>query len=230
MGPAAVSSRLMPRSPARVVPSYLRPYERARLRRARGVAALLYDDREAQVVRFEALARNCELAGRSLLDVGCGHADLLGFLAEHHIEPASYIGLEAMPSLVRSARRRGYARCEIREVDFVREPRAMHTGAEVILFSGSLNVLPSALFYRTLERAWQATTADLAFNFLTADTWAGERWLHWHHQDRVLTRLRALGATVLIDDRYVEGDCTVVASRRKQAGRAPRKITQPCLP
>lgn len=209
------------------IPHYLRPYERARQRRATGVRALLYDDREAQTVRFEALVRNGDLAGRSVLDVGCGYADLLGFLLEHGLAPAHYIGLEAMPSLARSARQRGYPGCEIVEADFVRDPASMRLGTDVILFSGSLNVLPSAAFYRTLENAWAATTRDLLFNFLSSDSWAGEVWLHWHHADLVVDRLRREGAAVEVDDRYLEGDCTVLASRRQRQPRAGHRRARP---
>src|SRR5882672_8854938 len=59
---------------------YLRPYARARGRKERGARALLWMGRRDQLVRFEAIVRDCPLEGLRLLDVGCGPADLLGFL------------------------------------------------------------------------------------------------------------------------------------------------------
>jgi hypothetical protein len=190
-------------------PAYLRPYHDAHRRRARGVRAMLYDDAEAQAVRFAALARICPLAGLSVLDVGCGRADFLGFLRARGIAPAHYTGLEALPWLARAARRRGYADCTIVEGDFVRQPALLAQGADVVLFSGSLNLLSSRRFYRTLEQGWAAARRWLVFIFLCSTMEAGAPFLHWHRKRRVLAFARPRAAQVLLDDGYRDGDCTV---------------------
>jgi len=195
--------------------AYLEPYSRARRRKARGARALLWVGRRDQLVRFEAIVRACPLEGRRVLDVGCGPGDLLGFLRKRGILPAHYVGLEAQPWLVRAARRRRYPKCSIVEGDFVKDPATMAVGADVVIFSGSLNLLSSRQFYRSLREAWAATRRWLVFNFLCTPDLAGARWLHWHRRAAVLAFARRLGAVVHLDDGYEPGDCMAVLRRRR---------------
>lgn len=192
---------------------YLRPYEDARQRRIRGVRALLWQDLRDQEIRFDAIVRSCPLAGRHVLDVGCGRAELLGYLREHGLCPSRYTGLEAQPWLVRAARSKCYPSGEIVTADFVREPEAMLVSADVIVFSGSLNFLPSRAFYRSLENAWAATRSTLVFNFLTSSELTGAPGLLWHRPATVLAFARRLSRSVRWDDSYESGDATVVMRR-----------------
>jgi SAM-dependent methyltransferase len=202
---------------------YLRPYVEAHRRRERGAAALLWDDRRSQEVRFDAIARNCPLAGLRILDVGCGRAELLGYLLARGIVPAHYTGLEAQPWLVRAARRKGYESCAIVAGDFVREPEKLRLGADVIVFSGSLNLVSSRQFYRSLELAWAGAGRWLAFNFLCSPALADADWLTWHRRQAVFAFARRVrAAAVRLDDAYEDGDCTVVMRKaRKLSRRAP---------
>lgn len=49
---------------------------------AKSSLALGWRDHNSQLIRFEVLADIADLNGRSVLDVGCGYADLLPFLSE----------------------------------------------------------------------------------------------------------------------------------------------------
>lgn len=192
-------------------PPYLRPYVRAR--KLAGMHTLLWEDLDAQETRFDAIVSHCRFAGLHVLDVGCGRADLLAFLRWREVPPARYTGLEALPWLARAARRRRYENCSIRICDFVREPGALDVGADVIVFSGSLNLLSSRDFYRSLETAWRATRRWLAFNFLCSPDLAGAKYLKWRHRSRVLAFARRSGAITVVDDGYEKGDCTVVMKK-----------------
>lgn len=194
---------------------YLVPYEEARRRKAKGVGALLWEDLRSQQIRFEAIARLCPLDGLRVLDVGCGQAGLLGYLRARNIVPAHYTGLEAQPWLARAARRKRYPSCSILEGDFVREPGKLDVGAEVLVFSGSLNFLPSRLFYRSLGAAWTATRRWLVFNFLSSPDLAGAEGLSWHRRDTVLAFARQRTPAVRFDDAYEDGDCSVVMRKRE---------------
>lgn len=193
-------------------PLYLRPYVRAR--KLAGMHTLLWEDVSAQETRFDAIVSHCRFAGLRVLDVGCGRADLLAFLRWRDIIPAHYTGLEALPWLARAARRRGYPNCSIVRGDFVQDPSALEVGADVIVFSGSLNLLSSRDFYRTLDAAWRATGRWLAFNFLCSPDLAGATFLKWRHRGRVLAFAERAGAVTAVDDGYEKGDCTVVMRKR----------------
>ncbi|MBW8878654.1 MAG: class I SAM-dependent methyltransferase [Acidobacteria bacterium] len=203
----------MPKASSEPVPTYLYPYHEARQQGAKGFHALLWTDREAQRIRFDAIVRSCPLAARRILDAGCGRADLLGHLLERGIVPAHYTGLEMIPATVRAARRKRYERCEIMAADFVREPEKLAVGADVVIFSGSLNTLSRPRFYRTLRAAWAAAGRSLVFNFLSSQFWCGEDWLYWHRRQSVLAFCRSLGGEPRFDDSYLEGDCTIVVTR-----------------
>lgn len=215
----------MPKAAA-PVPFYLYPYYEARQQGVKGFHALLWSSREGQRVRFDTIARMCPLAEMKILDVGCGRADLLGYLLERGIVPAHYTGLEMIPASVRAARRKKYERCEIVTADFVREPEKLHVGADVVIFSGSLNTLTRPRFYRTLRAAWAATGEWLVFNFLSSRNWCGEDWLTWHRRQTVLAFCKSLGGEPCFDESYLDGDCTV-AVRKPVAASSPANIPDP---
>jgi SAM-dependent methyltransferase len=203
----------MPKA-ADAVPFYLYPYHEAREQGARGFDALLWASREGQRIRFEAIAQIFPLAEKRILDVGCGRADLLGYLLESGIVPAHYMGLDGISASLRAARRKKYAQCEIlRAADFVRRPEALQVGADVVIFSGTLNTLSRPQFYRSLRAAWAAAGEALVFNFLSSHFWCGADWLSWHRRVTVLAFCRSLGGEVSFDESYLHGDCTVAVRR-----------------
>jgi SAM-dependent methyltransferase len=200
--------------PASSVPFYLYPYHEARLHGAKGFDALLWSSPEGQRLRFQAIARSFPLAERTILDVGCGRADLMGYLLERGILPTRYIGLDFIPASLQAARRKKYPRSEILPpADFVREPERLQVGADVIIFSGSLNTLTRPKFYRTLATAWEAAGQCLVFNFLCSRLWCGEDWLTWHQRKTVLAFCRSLGGDARFDESYLEGDCTIAVRK-----------------
>src|SRR6185295_11673582 len=80
--------------------AYLEPYRDAARQYGGGFLSLLWASPDTQAARFNAILRLENLASRSILDVGCGRADLLDFLAAKSIQPADYIGIEAIPELL----------------------------------------------------------------------------------------------------------------------------------
>ena len=201
--------------------SYLMPYLDAARRHGEGFESLLWATPATQARRFDALARLCDFSGITLLDAGCGRADLLDFLVGRGSAPARYIGLEAVADLARAARRKPHGDqrvYQIIEADFVREPRRFAAGADVIAFSGSLNTLGPPDFYRTLEAAFKAARRCVVFNFLSSKTLAGVDWLTWHEKGRVLAFARQLTGEVRMLDDYIKGDCSVLMTRPEKPG------------
>jgi hypothetical protein len=188
---------------------YLLPYLRAAKRHAGGFGSLLWASEKSQRQRFEAICRVFDLAGKSLLDAGCGRADLMGYLIRHSIHPAEYIGLEAVDTLADQAESRNYPCVRIIRADFVRDPLTMCVGAEVIVFSGSLNTLPPDAFYATLRHAIEAAGEAVVFNFLSSPVLAGQDYLVWHHAEKVMTFIESLGCRWQMLCDYLQGDCTI---------------------
>jgi hypothetical protein len=145
--------------------------------------------------------------------VGCGRADLPDYLLQHGIRLEHYIGLEGVPLLAEAAEQRRFARSKIIRGDFVAEPRHMFVGADVVAFSGSLNTLLDEAFNMTLRHAFAAAGRHLVFNFLSSSILAGTRYLYWRPRAEVKRFLEQLGAEVRQLDDYIDGDCSMLASK-----------------
>lgn len=167
--------------------SYLRPYEDATRRDGPGFEAQLWLSREAQQTRFAVLAELGHLGGRVVADLGCGQGDLAIYLHERALAapssepfPKSYIGIEGVHAMAQHARDRlaemGVERTLIEPGDFVADeslPGQLvgDAGAEVFVFSGSLNTLQMPEAISVLDRFWAALAragrGTLVFNFLS---------------------------------------------------------------
>lgn len=188
---------------------YLEPYEQAARRHRGGFDSLLWASPRSQRTRFQAITRACELDGRSVLDAGCGRADLMGYLLEQKIFPADYIGLEGVGALADEAEAQKYPVTRILRGDFVLDPGKLFVGAEIVIFSGSLNTLDDPAFYATLDRAIDATAHALVFNFLNTTALAGKDYLHWRRTEHVISHLRSRCNDIHTFSDYLAGDCTI---------------------
>lgn len=190
-------------------PAYLEPYVRAAQRWGAGFQALLWASARTQRARFEAIRRIHPLEGKSVLDAGCGRADLMGYLIDRGTRVADYVGLEAVETLAAAAEGQQYPNARILRGDFVRDPGRLFVGSDVIVFSGSLNTMGREQFYATLKRAYDAAAEAVVFNFLASPNLAGRAFLVWHRERDVsaFARQTADRTEVLAD--YLAGDCTV---------------------
>lgn len=161
--------------------SYLEPYRRAVERMGPRFEALLWNSPATQAARFAAMADSVELMGRIVADLGCGRADLLGWLHAEGIQYGRYIGVDAIPELLEASRAKAademLPEAVFVKADFVSEPDifkrlTVEHQADVLLFSGSLNTLDEDLALEVLGRAWEGVSrmqgGVLAFNFLSS--------------------------------------------------------------
>lgn len=204
-------------------PPYLAPYLRAARDFGGGFQSLLWASPMTQAIRFDALRRIQPLDDRSLLDVGCGRADLLEFLVAKRVRLADYVGIEAVEPLAVAAERKVSALpvpARIIRADFVREPVRMFAGADVVIFSGSMNTATDDVFYETLRRAYDAAAEALVFNFLASPVLAGTGYLVWRRPDDVLRFARQLSPAVTLRDNYLDGDCTIAIQKAPEENAA----------
>lgn len=189
-------------------PDYLEPYLIAARTHRGGFGSLMWASQATQRARFAALVRLYEFAGRRILDVGAGRGDLLTFLQSRRIEPGEYIAVEAVADLADALEHRHAGRCTVVRADFVRDPARLFVGADVIVFSGSLNTLAPPAFYQTLRHAYDAAGDCLIFNFLADPSIAAARYLHWYGARDVEAFVQRLSRNVRRLDDYLDGDCT----------------------
>jgi SAM-dependent methyltransferase len=121
---------------------YIERYERRLGRFGYSPKALGWDTRERQEARFSVLAAYAlHIPESRVLDVGCGFADLYGFLQRHGWHGA-YTGTDIVPGLLDVARQR-HPGLDLREMD-VTAPAADLGVYDFVIASGVLNArLPS---------------------------------------------------------------------------------------
>ena len=71
----------------------------------RDIRSVGWGKKEDQSLRFEVLLRNIDLRGKTILDVGCGLGDLVGFLDEKWGANYKYIGIDLSENLITDARK-----------------------------------------------------------------------------------------------------------------------------
>jgi len=156
-------------------PPYLAPYREILAAHGPSFEATGWKSRAMQVVRFDVLIDMVDLAGRVIVDAGSGQGALVDRLVERRVEYAAYVGLDAMPEMVEQSADRGLPNARFEVCDIAGEPDAFRRwsrhaggpGADVILFSGSLNTMDDATAGAVLERAWAAAEEAVVFNFLS---------------------------------------------------------------
>ncbi|MBA3272752.1 MAG: class I SAM-dependent methyltransferase [Chthoniobacterales bacterium] len=199
-------------------PPYLSPYLRAAKKYGSGFNSLLWARPDTQASRFDAFARATDLHRRTILDVGCGRADLFDFLRERRIEPLHYVGIEAVPALAEEAVKRVGASGMILRADFVAEPVKLFVGAERVVISGALNTMDNDTFFSSIRRAWEACAEILVFNFLSSASLAGLPYLTWHRVEDVVAFAKTLSPRVTVLDDYLDGDCTIAMRKVEVQG------------
>lgn len=190
-------------------PTYLQPYSRAVKRHGPDFRALLWASRRTQEQRFEALAHVVDPTGLTMLDLGCGRADFLDFLINRGTVPKKYIGVEGVRELAEAAENKNIDGARIMIADFVREPRRMQVGADVIYCSGALNTIEPDDFYSTIRHAFTAAKRAFVFNFLSSSLLAGTSYLRWHNPREVIKFCRTMTDDITRHEGYIEGDCTI---------------------
>ena len=165
---------------------YLEPYEKATREMGAGFESQLWMSKDAQRTRFEVLTQVGRFKDRVVADLGCGVGDLPIYLHEHASDqfPKSYIGIEGVEAMAEHARSRiveaGVERTIFDVADFVADDSlpdmlVNDAGAEVFVFSGSLNTLSMHQAMDVLDGFWYALRAaktdersgTLIFNFLS---------------------------------------------------------------
>lgn len=162
--------------------SYLQPYEDATRRGGAGFESQLWMSKDAQNTRFGVLCDLGRFSDRIVADLGCGVGDFPVYMQAHRPDafPKSYIGIEGVHAMAQHARERIEAesidRTLVEVGDFVADESlpgllVNDAGAEVFVFSGSLNTLSMERAQGVLDRFWNALARSgrgtLIFNFLS---------------------------------------------------------------
>jgi SAM-dependent methyltransferase len=188
-------------------------YHRARIREfGAGSPGALGWHPEGQQIRFRVLADIGDLTHRSVLDVGCGYADLYPYLHQR-FAGVQYTGIEQMPELLDVARAR-YLHAPgvvLRRDDFLRAPLPRH---DYVLASGALNYhhRHPRFIYQAIEKLYASCRLGLGFNLLSAEQPSDGSLLAYDSAD-IKVFCETLASRVVLVEGYWEGDFTVFMHR-----------------
>ena len=174
----------------------------------------------SQRKRFEVLVDHVPLAGRSLLDVGCGLGDLAAFLAERSID-VDYTGVDVLEPMVAACRRRFADLRFVRADVFAGEPAGAET-FDVVFASGIFNLCLGnnlAFLGRGVRRMLELSSDTVVFNLLHVRSPQKEDDYFFYDPNDVLGLLPADAGEVRVLDDYLPNDFTVIC-RKRPAGPA----------
>ncbi len=164
----------------------------------------------SQVSRFEVLVANTDLAGKSLLDVGCGLGDLWAFLKDRNI-PVAYTGVDLVQKMVAAARD-GHGDAAFHCGDVFGGDMFEPGSFDVVFSSGVFNLdlgnnaefLPGAIS-RLLDLAGES----LVFNLLHKRAAGGSPYFYFD-PDQIRPILADLPCRTRILSDYLPNDFTVI--------------------
>ena len=174
-----------------------------------GPQSLYWQDGQVQQLRFEVLLRCGIKSGDSVLDVGCGLADLKYYLDERGIE-VDYHGVDLSPDLVEAAQTRDPQLSLVVGDLFDLDPPA--ESYDWVLLSGALNEPlgdNGEYMARCITRMYQVARKGIAFNLLNADYGWSEQQLYQlqpYSPADVIKLLQKLSTDVCSRDDYLETD------------------------
>lgn len=167
-----------------------------------------------QDVSFRALTEIETPFSGSVLDVGCGFADFLGYLEHQRLE-VHYTGIDIVPEFLDEARRR-HPGADLRLSDLLLDPP--QGSFDWVMLSGTLNFRleqgdTEAYVENMLTRMFETARRGIAANFLS--TRVDWRRPEAHHSDpaRILGQLSTLGPRFAVRHDYMPYQFTVYAWR-----------------
>lgn len=160
-----------------------------------------------QQIRFEALTGIATLKGKTVLDAGCGYADLLGFLLPDN-QPSHYYGIEQIPELIEEAELH-YGQLETVTLIARNFMATDLPAADYVFASGSLNYGSSdaAYIFKAISKLFECCKSGLAFNLLRYVSNTG--LLVAYEPDMILAHCRTLSNNVILKQDYDDQDFTI---------------------
>lgn len=171
-----------------------------------------WENHQAHIARFRVLARSVDLAGKSLLDVGCGLGDLSKYLA-HVGARCSYLGVDILPEMVEAARRHcPGAAFECRDV--IADPAGLGRRFDVVYSTGIFNLSATAdmAFLREGFAAFRALAGEaVVVSLLRAGAPGAEDQYRYFDPAEVVAALAHPDWRLELAEGYLRNDFTVIA-------------------
>lgn len=155
--------------PSAEPPAYLQPYREALSRFGPGFEATLWQDRDAQRLRFDVALDLVDATDCRLADLGCGPGDLLDHLKRRSISVAAFLGVDAQPEMIELAQLdHGDPKASFLAIDIINDfDQVIDWKPDICMFSGTLNTMTERVAWRLVKNAFVHSQVGVVFNFLS---------------------------------------------------------------
>ncbi|WP_295898704.1 methyltransferase domain-containing protein [uncultured Vibrio sp.] len=171
---------------------------------------------QSQHARFKVIESATDFHQRSVLDLGCGYAELYDYLSKNH-QLAAYTGVDQQHQFLKAAKKR--LANESKVCHFVRRDISQFSmkNVDVVVASGSLNYQSRDPEYLTkiINRMYQMANETVIFNLLDSSTFPKQTLLAGYNKKGTLFYCKTLCPNVELIEDYANEDFTIVM--RKQA-------------
>ena len=170
--------------------------------------AVHWNSKASQYLRFDILLSMLkDVQDATVVDAGCGFADLYLYLQEKGKPPHSYTGIEIMEPMAEEARKR--TGCEIIVGDVLQDALIE---ADYYICSGAMNILTRDETRLFIRRCFEASRRGFIFNILKGED---ESLVYNYFQPEEIAAIaRELGAGFQIRDDYLPRDFTVLLTKK----------------
>ena len=160
-----------------------------------------------QQIRFKTLSGIADLNNKTVLDAGCGYADLFSFLSTDNTL-AHYYGIEQIPELITEAERR---HAHLRNVSLLPGNFMMAhlPEADYVFASGSLNYGSSdaGYIFKAITHLYEHCRLGLAFNLLRHVPRNG--LIVAYDPELILSHCHSLSQNIVLKTDYADEDFTI---------------------
>jgi SAM-dependent methyltransferase len=180
-------------------------------------SALGWLQHEGQQARFEMLSRIGNMDNCSVLDAGCGHADLLPFLKSCY-ENVNYYGLEQMPELLTVATQRYQHEktATFLSGDFMKSPLPV---TDYVLACGSLSYRHhnKDFIFKAVEQLFSHCHLGAGFNLLSGGV-PEDSLLIAYSPDEIYRFCKTLSPETTLHQGYWDNDFTIFMYQHTDSG------------
>ena len=184
--------------------------------------ALQYSSSKAQEKRFRELIADIEFENRSVLDIGCGFADIIPFILsmrktnlfiEAKTRNVDYRGVDIVPEFIEVCKKK-HPKYKFTVVDYFRNP--LKKKFDIILTSGTLNANiknPYTYRKRAIKIMWEHATEVVAFNMTGGhpqpENKKGNR-VYYAYLNKIVDFCKTLTKNIKVRKDYSPNDFTIL--------------------
>ena len=162
-----------------------------------------WTSRQTQDIRFKIFFNFLPKNIHSLVDAGCGFADLYTYMQKEDILPKKYTGIDSIAAMCTIAKEN--TKQNILHRDITRDELP---SSEYYVCSGAMNILNPYETHLFIRNCFQACTHGFVFNILCGDKQSTT--YNYLTKERIHAIAQSLNVTrVQLQENYLENDITV---------------------